>query len=189
MMKLYDYTFTWDPDRGTEPTNDKYSAMVKTYSSVAFFSWGLTIVGKEILLEWDTLDLPQYNRLREIFALDAQVVWEPCKGRITHGTVANGPFIEYKPITGVTSGALADIILVNSSDSYIDISGVNGTFQVAETVRDNSSPIKSAVISALSIPKYYVNISHLDGQYVELVGPSLPYRSNVKMSLVIMGIV
>ena len=39
-MKLGTYTFDIDPDQFTVPRAQKYMSSQKTYSSVAFFSWG-----------------------------------------------------------------------------------------------------------------------------------------------------
>ncbi|MCJ7760978.1 hypothetical protein MUP59_07565 [Candidatus Bathyarchaeota archaeon] len=58
-MSLNAYTFTWNPDRWTIPELDLSYAVVQTYESVAYFEWGLSIVGKEIILEWDWMKLAQ----------------------------------------------------------------------------------------------------------------------------------
>jgi hypothetical protein len=187
MMKLNSYTFTYEPDRWTPPRAAKSSSFVQTYSSAAFFSWGLSLVGEKILLEWDRLDLAQFDALDDILALDTVVVWEPCIGRLTHGAVTNGPFVEDKTIRGDTSTATATINLVHSATT-IDVITVDGTFQ-AEVIRDNSSPVKSATVSTISVPKYNVELVSLDGKLVEPWGSLWAYRQDIILTMVVMGVI
>ena len=109
-MKLGAYTFDWNPDVFTLPQAEKSLGKVKTYSSIAFFSWGLSLAGKEISIEWDWMGVDQYERLRSLFEANASVVWDPeAKVRLFHGAVTNGPFVPAKTLTGATSGATGTI--------------------------------------------------------------------------------
>jgi len=60
--------------------SERSTAKVDTYSSVGFFSWGTTIVGKEITLEWNILEVGQVDSLNTLYAADVPVVWDPQDG-------------------------------------------------------------------------------------------------------------
>lgn len=86
-MMLGTYTFDWWPDQFTIPQADRLHASVKTYSSVAFFSWGPEIVGKEIEMEWEWMSAAQYAELRALLEADVSVVWDtnrPSYGAMTY---------------------------------------------------------------------------------------------------------
>ena len=185
-MRLDSYTFDFKPDKWTIPRPQKFAATVKTYSGFGFFSWGLSIVGMELLLEWELLSQLQFTKLDEKLVLDTTLLFEPCAGRLTHGAVTNGPFQEDRIVTGVTSGATATIAMANSTETYLDVVDIVGTFQGTEVIRDNGfSPPIQATLSAVSVPKYNVEIISLDGQYVEAVSNLYSIRSNVILHLVI----
>jgi hypothetical protein len=74
-MVLNDYTFTWFPDRWTIPKADKFSGKTLTWESAGFFSFGTSIIGKEIILEWDWMPHDQFDELNNIVLLDTQVLW------------------------------------------------------------------------------------------------------------------
>jgi hypothetical protein len=76
-MTLDDYVFTVPPETFTIPMSDKASATVKTYTSAAFFSWGLSIIGKIITLEWGMITQEVFDQLNTIYLQDEQVVWLP----------------------------------------------------------------------------------------------------------------
>lgn len=76
-MSLDDYDFPVPPAQYTIPQSDKHSSCVLTYTSAAFFSWGLTLIGKIITLEWGMLTEEVFSQLRTIYEGDDQVVWEP----------------------------------------------------------------------------------------------------------------
>lgn len=185
-MRLDNYTFDFKPDKWTIPRPQKFAATVKTYSGLAFFSWGLSIIGLELLLEWELLSQLQFTKLDEIFAADETVLFEPCAGRLIHGAVTNGPFLEDKTVVGVTSGATGTIAMVNGSETYLDVVDIVGTFQVAEIIQDISvSPPRQATLSVVSVPKYNVEIISLDAQHVERVSNLYSIRSSVILHLVI----
>jgi len=59
---------------------DKKNAVVETYSSVAYFSWGASIVGKIIELVWDFMSTSNFTSLDALFTADAVVVFNPQTG-------------------------------------------------------------------------------------------------------------
>lgn len=61
---------------------ERYSASVQTYSSVAFFSWGLTLVGKKIDLTWEFMPNTQYEALLALYAGDTAVAFAPQDGKV-----------------------------------------------------------------------------------------------------------
>ncbi len=77
---LGSYQFEWNPEKWTIPRKEKYYGKVLTYESVGFFSFGMSIVGKEIVLEWDWMSLEQWNELDTLFQADAGCVWLPGDG-------------------------------------------------------------------------------------------------------------
>ena len=192
-MKLGGYTFDWNPDTFTLPQPEKSTGKVKTYSSVAFFSWGVSLLGKEISLEWDWMGVDQYERLRSLFEANAPVVWDPeGKVRIFHGAVTNGPFLPAKTLTGATSGATGTIGEVASDTpwNFLVMTGVTGSFQAEETVTDNSVPAKSASLTSVeAFGTYNVEVLSLDGKLFEEIGTNMPYRKDIRMRLLVLGTV
>jgi len=89
------HTCTLDPMRMTMVRADKSCAHKQTYSSVAYFSWGTTIIGKEILLEWPVMDASEFEALDTIFKADAPVTFDPNDG-VTENTFT----VEMTSLTG-----------------------------------------------------------------------------------------
>lgn len=79
-MRLGPYDFEWNPTQYTIPEEGKSYSVVQTYESVAFFSWSTTIVGKEILLEWDRMKEAQWDELQTLLETDQQQLWTPISG-------------------------------------------------------------------------------------------------------------
>lgn len=79
-MELGTYEFDWNPDRWTIPKEEKFYGKVLTYSSVGYFSFGLSIIGKEILLEWDWMSVDQFNELNQLYISDIGYIWGPKDG-------------------------------------------------------------------------------------------------------------
>lgn len=73
-------TLTRDPQRMTMLRADKSCAHKQTYTSVAFFSWGTSIIGKEVLLEWPVMDADEFAALDTIFIADAAFNFTPSDG-------------------------------------------------------------------------------------------------------------
>lgn len=185
-MKLGSYTFEDEPDYDI-PQAEKSAAVVQTYSSASFFSWGMFLVGKGIQLSWELMTQAQFEELNAIYQLNTSETWEPRYGQLTHGAVANGPFEAEKTVIGMSSGASGKTVYVGSG--LIKVANISGTFTVSETIQEvGSSPTKSATVSAVSVPKYTVEIASFNGQYVEAGwGPAMHFRRGVKMNLVIMA--
>jgi hypothetical protein len=79
-MQLGSYTFEWQPERWTIPKKERTVASVKTYESNVFFSFGITIVGKEIVLEWHFMSIAQFNALYALYISDIAQTWIPGNG-------------------------------------------------------------------------------------------------------------
>ena len=73
-------TLTRDPQRMTMLRADKSCAHKLTYTSVAFFSWGTSIIGKEIMLEWPVMDVAEFAALDAIFIADVAFNFTPSDG-------------------------------------------------------------------------------------------------------------
>ena len=76
-MVLSTSTFALDPGGMTMIRPDKVCASVQTYSGVAYFSWGSTIVGKEIELSWNAMPSTQFDNLQAIYVADTTVIFKP----------------------------------------------------------------------------------------------------------------
>ena len=79
-MILGAYTFVYNPGQMSAIKSEKSTAKVVTYSSIGFFTWGATIVGKEITLEWNILEVEQVDNLKTLYVADVPVVWDPQDG-------------------------------------------------------------------------------------------------------------
>jgi hypothetical protein len=82
-MSLGGYTMTQNPSDMEVITPQRYASDVKTYSSVAFFSWGTTIVGHKVQLHFNYLPVAQYSQFMTLLEADATVVWDPQDGGST----------------------------------------------------------------------------------------------------------
>jgi hypothetical protein len=76
-MILGDYTLTYYPSGFTPPRPARSNAYLETMESVAHFSWGVSIVGKIIELDWNYMPSEQFDSLDAIFQEDEEVVWDP----------------------------------------------------------------------------------------------------------------
>lgn len=56
---------------------EKPNAVKQTYSSVAYFSWPATIIGKTIELNWNLLPAADFIALDGIYSADLPVVFDP----------------------------------------------------------------------------------------------------------------
>jgi hypothetical protein len=73
-------TLDHNPTKMTIVREQKSCAAVDTYSSVAFFSWGTSIIGKEIDLEFSYVDSAIFDDLDDLYKADAPVVFNPQDG-------------------------------------------------------------------------------------------------------------
>ena len=76
-MVLSTTTFAKDPGKMTMIRGDKICNYVLTYSGVAFFSWGATVVGKVIDLEWNAMPSTQFDSLDTVMNADATCIFNP----------------------------------------------------------------------------------------------------------------
>lgn len=69
-----------NPSEMTVIKKDRITATKQTYSGVAFFSWGATIIGKPIDLLWPVMPISVFNSLQALFENDEQVLFDPEDG-------------------------------------------------------------------------------------------------------------
>lgn len=74
------YTFAKQPGDMTLLEKDKHADTLLTYASVAYFSWGVSIVGKVINMKWGGMTTTQFNTLQTKYEADVQVVFDPQDG-------------------------------------------------------------------------------------------------------------
>ena len=78
MMSLGSYVFAVNPaDLTGMFTKERSSAHVKTYASVGFFSWGVSIVGKVITLEWEYMPRSMFDSLQTLLETDSMLILNP----------------------------------------------------------------------------------------------------------------
>lgn len=56
---------------------DKKCSFLETYSSVSYFSWGSTIVGKVVDLSWNLMPSTQFVLLDAVYVADEAVNFDP----------------------------------------------------------------------------------------------------------------
>lgn len=76
---LGDYEFRQNPDSMDLPQYYRSWSGVKTYTSYAFFSWGMHLAGATIRLRWETMLASMYDELLTLYRSDEQVVFDPKK--------------------------------------------------------------------------------------------------------------
>jgi hypothetical protein len=79
-MVLGTYTFATNPSDATPIEVNRSTANIITYSSVGFFSWGASIVGKIIELTWTYMPADMYSSLKTLEAADATIIFDPQDG-------------------------------------------------------------------------------------------------------------
>ena len=80
-MSLGAYTFDMNPQVLKDVlTPKKNAAFIETYSDVAYFSWGTTMKGRVISLEWNFCPVTQYDELETLFLADSSVTFDPKNG-------------------------------------------------------------------------------------------------------------
>jgi len=82
-MVLDSYTFVKQPGEMTLLEKDKINTSLLTYTSVAYFSWDVTMVGRTITLKWGGMTTTEFDTFQTKFEADAQVVWDPQQGGVT----------------------------------------------------------------------------------------------------------
>ena len=76
-MSISTTTFAIDPFDMTVLKNDKVCSYIKTYSSVVYYSWGSTIVGKVIDLKWNAMPSTMFDALDTLVNTDTTMIWTP----------------------------------------------------------------------------------------------------------------
>jgi hypothetical protein len=89
-MILGGYTFANNPHRMSSTLDPEVmSASVKTWDSVAYFSWPATVVGKRVSLIWDYMTVEQYIALQALWVADISIVYNPDNG-LTYNVMIMG---------------------------------------------------------------------------------------------------
>lgn len=77
-MILGGYTFVHNPTSMSSVIEPVLTnSHLLTYSSVSFFSWGASVVGKVVSLEWEYMKAEQYDALQTKYEAGAQIVFDP----------------------------------------------------------------------------------------------------------------
>lgn len=79
-MSLGGYTFIQNPIRMTIITPDLFESHVLTYSSYGYFSWGNSIIGKDITIGWDYIPSDMFDTLNTKYQADEVVIFDPQDG-------------------------------------------------------------------------------------------------------------
>jgi len=84
LITLGSFTASRNPGEMTLIRPDKPLAFRQTFSSVAYFSWPATIVGKVIELHWNLLPVADFTSLDSIYTTDAVVAFFPGEGTTSY---------------------------------------------------------------------------------------------------------
>lgn len=82
-MTLGSYTFERNPSIYSQPqlvAPVRRVAAVETYDSIAVFSWGASVTGSTINLDWAYLPDSQYQSLLALLVAGTAVVFDPMDG-------------------------------------------------------------------------------------------------------------
>lgn len=97
-MNLTDGTTSYDfallPGKMTMIRSVKSCAAKQTYTSVAFFSWGVSIIGKPIFLSWNAMPATMWKQLDTFYANDAPLIWDPTLTLVPASTLYNVEMID-----------------------------------------------------------------------------------------------
>lgn len=83
------YDFTLLPGKMTMIRAKKTVAVKKTYTSVAYFSWGTSIVGEIITLSWNAMPAAMWKVLDAFYAADKALIWDPTLTAVPATTLYN----------------------------------------------------------------------------------------------------
>jgi len=80
-MVIGSYTMEDNPSEVSDlMTPVRHTAAVKTYTSIAFFSWGSSMKGKEITLRWLGMTTEQYDIHEAQLVNDVSLAFNPQDG-------------------------------------------------------------------------------------------------------------
>lgn len=65
----------------------RHTSKVQTLEGVAFFSFGVTIKGRDVTIKWDGMTATQYDQIQALVEADTEVPWVPVSGEATSYTV------------------------------------------------------------------------------------------------------
>lgn len=100
-------TLKANPSEITVIRAKKRNAAKETYNSVAYFSWGASIIGREISLKCDYMEADDFAALDAIYQADLPIVWDPQDGSgHTYNVEMTELDGEYHLGFGVTSAVL-----------------------------------------------------------------------------------
>jgi hypothetical protein len=71
------YTLINNPNEMDIVRPDKYSSSVQTFTSMVFYDWGVSIVGKQISLSWTYMLASEFDALDAIFQGPGPLIFNP----------------------------------------------------------------------------------------------------------------
>ena len=101
-------------------TPERHAASVRTFTSVAFFSWGVSIVGKTVELTWDLIDSDFYDDLVDLVIADAPVTLDPQNGKLYQVELLTPRAEYFVTLTGGhRQNAVLPLLFLSESDKVI----------------------------------------------------------------------
>lgn len=79
-MSLGSFTFPHNPSKMSLLRPKKIYAVVETYSDIGFFSWGTTVKGIQLTLEWPFMASSTFSTFDSLLQANAEVVFNPQDG-------------------------------------------------------------------------------------------------------------
>ena len=83
------YGFARNPSAMNTMNKVRFVSSVLTYSGVEVFSWGASLVGKQITLHWDYMPPTMFDMIQYYVEADQEFTWDPTGGA---GTSATGTY-------------------------------------------------------------------------------------------------
>jgi len=91
------YDFILLPAKMTMIRPDKTNSSKLTFEDVAYYSWGVSIIGKEIVLKWNACPASQFAQFDTFYAADAPLIFDPTLTAVPADTTYN---VEMKSLDG-----------------------------------------------------------------------------------------
>ena len=80
-MVLGAYTFDLNPAKVSGLIqSEKASAVKKTYTDIAYFSWPSTVKGRQVSLRWEYIPTAQFTSIHTLYASGDTLVFDPQDG-------------------------------------------------------------------------------------------------------------
>jgi hypothetical protein len=79
-MVLGVLTFLWKPTTMNVILPKRSNAVLETYTTVAFFTWGTFITGKTLQLQWDMMETGQFDDIVDLVEDDVEMEFDPGEG-------------------------------------------------------------------------------------------------------------